>query len=148
MYPFHVANNDCFCERFATRDKHANVAYVFSAQFLVDGGIRSTIVVEIRNNTADTLDLTQAYVRVRSRNIPYPYNDRSLPVTVSCVPPSATDSLTLVGEAAGIEGQDPWLKIAGEEMTLTLKGMRLGRRAVQQQVVRFIPVNPKLRVQS
>ena len=38
-----------------------------------------------------------------------------------------------------------WNKIAGVQLTLTLKGMRMGENVLGTQVVTFVPENPMLR---
>ena len=37
---------------------------------------------------------------------------------------------------------DDWHKIAGEQLTITIRGMRLAMREVTSQSVTFVPENP------
>ena len=85
-----------------------------------------------------------AYVRIASRNIPYKMNNKSLPVGILSIPPNEEKLLVLNGEVESLSTEDPWRAIAGEELTVTLKGMKRGVRTVAPQVIRFVPHNPKL----
>jgi hypothetical protein len=149
FYPYRVTTGNCLCERFETRDSRFPVAYEFSASYRVDEVIATQIVVDMVNESQDTLDLSLAFVKVASRNISYVYNDKFLPIQIPYVLPGGRRRLTLVGEAVKREVvSDPWLKIAGEELVVTLKGMRLRERTLSPQVVTFVPFNPKLRTDT
>jgi len=110
----------------------------------VDEGIATRVEIDIRNGSTDTLDLSLAYVRISSRNVPYRYNDKFLAVTIPSVGPGRAERLTLEGEAENLPTEDPWRAIAGEEVTITLKGLRMGGRSLKPQVIRMVPHNPKL----
>jgi hypothetical protein len=43
-----------------------------------------------------------------------------------------------------VTGVEDWHKIAGEQLTITVKGVRLAMKELPQQLVTFIPQNPKL----
>ena len=144
LFPYRVTNDDCDCDGFLARDPKADVSYWFTARYAVGEGIATRIEIDIRNGTSDTLDLSLAHVRISSRNVPYRYNNRFLPVTIPAVAPGREERLTLVGEVETLKTEDPWHSIAGEEVVATLKGMRIGGRALPPQVVRMIPHNPKL----
>jgi len=144
LFPYRVTNNDCNCQGFLARDPKADVSYRFTARYAVRDGIATRIEIDIRNGTTDTLDLSLAHVKISSRNVPYRYNNRFLPVTIPAVAPGREERLTLVGEVETLRTENPWYSIAGEEVVATLKGMRLGGLTLTPQVVRMIPDNPKL----
>lgn len=144
MIPYNVTTRNCSCERFEVKDADVPVSYVFSAWYRVDDAITTRIVVDITNQSQDTLDLSLANVKVSSRNVPYTYNDKFIPVQIHHVLPGEKRSLTFHGESVKRDG-DPWLKIAGEELVVTLKGMRMRLRTLNSLVVTFVPQNPKLK---
>jgi hypothetical protein len=144
VFPYYVMNNDCSCELFHVTDERASVVYSFSAVYSLDGAMKTRITVSIQNSNPDTLDLSLAYVRILSSNIPYRYNGRFLPITVSIVPPGSQRTLSLDGEVDHLRQSDPWLAIAGEKLDLTLKGMRIKGKPLAMQTIQFIPKNPKL----
>jgi hypothetical protein len=145
LIPYNVTTRNCLCERFETKDADVPVSYVFSAWYRVDEVITTQIVVDLINKSLDTLDLSLANIKVSSRNIPYTYNDKFIPIQIHHVLPGEKRTLTLNGESIKREGSDPWLKIAGEELVVTLKGMRMRFRTLRSLVVTFVPQNPKLR---
>ncbi len=144
VYAYRVLNNGCNCELFHLTDEKARVAYSFSGSYSVDGGIRTRLTVSIRNNNSDTLDLSLAYVQVSSRNIPYQYNGKPVPVTIPSIAPGEEKTLFLRGEAEDARLGDPWLAIAGEELALTIEGIRVKGKVLATEVIRFVPDNPKL----
>jgi len=144
LYPYRVMNDDCSCEVFRVRDEKANVVYSFSAVYSVDGAMKTRITVSMQNNNTDTLDLSLAYVRLSSRNISYRYNGKFLALTIASIPPGKERALILEGEGEEVKEADPWRPVAGEELVLTLKGVRVHRKTIATQVVRFVPHNPKL----
>ncbi len=144
VYVYRVLNDGCNCEFYRLTNEKAHVAYSFSGTYSVNGAIVTRLTVSIRNDNKDTLDLSLAYVKVSSRNVPYQYNGKFLPVTIANVPPGEERTLSLRGQAEGIKGDNPWLAIAGEELSLTLKGMRVKGRQLATEVIRFVPHNPKL----
>ena len=119
------------------------VEYFFSADYSVDDRISTAIAIEIQNHSPDTLDLSLAYVKIDSRNVPYHYNGKFIPVNVHNIPPAGMQTLNLKGTSAEID-TDPWMKIAGEKLEVTLKGMRMHDKTLDTQTVQFVPRNPKL----
>lgn len=143
-YPYLIVNDNCNCQFYRLLDEKVNVTYSFNAAYSMNGSVSTRITMLIQNNNADTLDLSVAYVRVSSRNIPYRYNGKSLPVTVANIPPGQQRTLTLMGEVEEPGESDPWLAIAGEELVVTIEGVRIGERQIAAQTVQFVPHNPKL----
>ena len=141
-YPYRAMNNDCSCEHFTSADPKFPIRYEFSATYKVDKKITTEITVVVHNGTADTLDMSLGAIRVASRNVQYRYNNRFVPVTIPAVPPHDERTLTLVGSETGDAPSNPWLPIAGEQMVLTLKGLRLRGRELASQTVQFVPANP------
>jgi len=144
-YPYYVVNDGCRCEHYTVTDAANRIVYSLAASYSVNGEIRTQVDVTIANNGRDTLDLSLAYVKVSSKNVPYRYNDRFLPINITHVAPAREEHLTLTGESVNMDVRDPWLKIAGEELVVTLKGMRINGREIPARVITFIPLNPKLR---
>ena len=144
VYPYRVLNDDCSCEQFRVADKRMSVTYTFSAVYSLDSAMKTKITVSVQNDDPDTLDLSLAYVKIVSRNIPYRYNDKFLPVTITSIPPGEQRTLSLAGEVDHLQQSDPWLAIAGEKLVVTLKGMRIKGKPLAMQTIQFIPKNPKL----
>jgi hypothetical protein len=142
-YPYHAMNDNCSCELFTTVDPKVPVRYEFSATYKVEKTIITEIKVVVHNGTSDTLDTSSGAIRVSSRNIQYRYNNKFVPVTVTAVPPHDERTLTLEGSGTGESASDPWLPIAGEQMVLTLKGLRLHGKDLATQTIQFVPSNPK-----
>ena len=82
LIPYNVTTRECSCERFEAKDAAVSVRYAISAWYRVDDAITTRVVVDIMNESQDTLDLSLANVRVSSRNIPYTYNDKFIPVQI------------------------------------------------------------------
>lgn len=142
VYPYRVMNDDCSCEQFRVVDKR--VTYTFSAMYSLAGAMKTKITVSVQNNDPDTLDLSLAYVKIVSRNIPYRYNGKFLPVTITSIPPGEQRTLSLAGEVDHLQENDPWHAIAGEKLVVTLKGMRIKGKPLAMQTIQFVPKNPKL----
>jgi len=143
-YPYRAMNDDCSCELFTTADPKVPVRYEFSASYRVDKSIITEIKVVVHNGSSDTLDMSLGSIRVASRNVPYRYNNKYVPVTIAAVPPHEERTLTLVGSGMGEESADPWLHIAGERLVLTIRGLRLRAKELATQTVQFVPSNPRL----
>ncbi len=143
LIPYRIMNDSCSCERYTVKDPRSPVDYSVEAGYRIDGTITTQITLTIRNASADTLDLSLAAAQVSSRNVPYTYNNRFLPLQRGLVLPGGEETITLKGTTTGPEAGDPRLKMAGEELVLTLKGLRLGSTTLATQAIRFVPVNPQ-----
>lgn len=141
-YSYRALNEDCNCEEYQTQDKDRKITYHFRAHYNMHGGVNTTIEIEITNNGDDTLFLDAGSAKISSRNISYQYNNKLVPLPHLFIEPSHSDVVRMVG--SDISGTDDWNKIAGEQLTLTLQGMRSGNRPVAAQHVTFVPTNPRL----
>ena len=140
IYPYRAVTGDCDCEVFHTTTN--KVDFVYRASYMMRNGIATTIDVEISNRSSDTLSLDLSTVRVFSKNIPYQYNGKFLPMPALHIPPRGNESVRL--EGSSVEKKEDWHKIAGERLTVTIQGMRLGNMTLPADSVVFVPVNPKL----
>ncbi len=143
-YPYRISNEGCACREFVSADSTHHVTYRYSARYTVGGGIRTEIDLVILNTGPDTLWLADAFVKIASRNIPYPENDRYLRVGVRFVPPHGQRTLTMKGEYALQNGEDPWLRVAGEEVTVMMEGQTMNGGRLAKQEVQLVPENPYL----
>jgi len=143
-HPYRIANDGCDCEHFVTVDSAARIICEFTGTYRVDEGVTTKIMVTIRNENRDTLDLSLSSVKIASRNLTYRYNDKFLPMGITAVLPGERQTVTLVGDAPSRGAADPWLSIAGEELVLTIRGMRIQGNLLATQVIRFVPTNPRL----
>jgi hypothetical protein len=109
----------------------------------MDKGIITTIEINFVNHSRDTLFFDLAAVKISSKNITYRYNDKFVPLPHLIILPSRSDLVTMSGN--DITQRDDWNKIAGEQMAVTLKGLRLGEQILPEQTVTFIPENPKMK---
>ena len=144
VYPYFATNDDCSCEMYRVIDAQSGISYSFAATYSLHEVMNTRITVSIQNTGPDTLDLSLAYIKITSRNFPYQYNDKFLPVAVPDVPPGDVRTLHLDGEVDMSAMPDPWIAIAGEECVVTLKGMQVHEKQVPARVVHFVPKNPKL----
>ena len=142
-YVYRVINNECNCLEYHTVDKKNKIAYLFRGTYSMNEGMSTTIDIEFTNRSNDTLSLELGAVKVSSRNISYQYNDKFLPLPSLVIPPQHSEVVQLTGKSTDVE--ENWHKIAGEQLTLTLRGLRLGRMALPETAVVFVPENPKLR---
>jgi hypothetical protein len=83
-------------------------------------------------------------VKISSKNISYQYNDKFLPLPEVSVDPHSQEHVLLTGKDLQ-SSPNEWNKIAGERLTLALKGIHLGERELPLKEVTFVPDNPKLR---
>lgn len=142
VYPYRAATNNCNCEEYRVSGSRDRVEYRFRAQYTMDNGIVTSIEIEFTNNSGtDTLMFEHSAVKISSRNVSYQYNDKFLPIPLSTIPPRHSDHVTLNGRE--VTGVEDWNKIAGEQLTITIKGLRLREKELPQQSVVFIPMNPK-----
>ena len=142
MYSYRVITEDCNCDEFRKADGKNNIEYVFRASYTMDHGISTTINVLLLNKSRDTLFLDGDTVRISSRNVSYQYNDRFVPLPHLIIPPFSSDFVRMTGRE--VNSEEDWNKIAGEQLTLTLQGLRLGDVSIPPQQVTFIPDNPRL----
>ena len=139
-YPYRAVTNDCNCEEFHTTS--GKIAYTYRAYYRMRDGLLTTIEIGIENKNNDTLSLELAHVKVSSRNIPYQYNDKFLPLPPLRIPRGHSENIQLEGKS--LDTNDDWNKIAGEQMTVTMQGMRLGDKVLPATSVVFVPFNPRM----
>ncbi len=141
-YSYLVTTDNCQCEKYAFTDGHDSLSYVFHASYKMYNGVVTDIEVEIKNDSRDTLFLDHAAAKVFSRNVPYMYNDKSLPLPILLITPGSSNTVHLSGEDR--TGENDWHKIAGEQLTVTIQGLRLGDREITPRTITFIPQNPMM----
>src|SRR5258707_14340461 len=142
QYTYRVITDKCNCQEFHRTDRKHKIDFHFRAQYVMNHGVVTTIGIKFINRSRDTLLLDLGMVKISSRNVSYQYNDKFIPLPHLGISPFSSDTLTLTG--SDLSGQDDWNKIAGEQLTLTLQGMRVGSHMLAEQTVTFIPENPKL----
>lgn len=142
-YDFRVVNRDCNCSKYTIRDAKNRIAYEFTANYSLDDEMLTTITVRIENRSRNTLTFDQARVRVSSKRFGYQYNDKFLPFNPIKINPGESQEMSLVGRA-DVKEKDEWHLIAGEKMTVTIRGIRSGEDELSLEDVEFVPVNPKL----
>jgi hypothetical protein len=59
------------------------------------------------------------------------------------IPPGSTFTFVFEGTDTEVV-ENPWLKIAGERVTLEMKGLMLGEKFLPTINVELMPVNPRL----
>jgi len=141
-YSYRAINNGCNCREYRVVDRARQIEYLFRARYRMEEGIVTNIEIELTNNSPDSLFLDRGTVRVTSNNVAYQYNDKFLPLPAITIHPHHSDVVKLAGRE--INGKDDWNKIAGEQLRVTVKGLRTGRRDLEPQTVIFVPENPKL----
>ncbi len=141
-FSYLVRNENCGCREYTTSDRKYPVRYRFEASYRMDAGFITSIRVTFDNRSADTLFLDPGSLMVASKNIEYQYNNKFIPLPDLVVPPGDDEEINLDGRE--VTSAPSWRKIAGEQMTLTLKGMRLGEKVLGAQSVTFVPENPLL----
>lgn len=141
-YLYRAVTNDCNCEEFRTTDAGAAVEYLFRARYKMNNGILTTIELEVKNGSGDTVFFDHGSVRVSSKNIAYQYNDKFLPLGDLVIPPGDARGIQLTGK--DVNEANDWNKIAGERLTVTVRGIRSGMRELRQQSVTFVPENPMI----
>ncbi|MGH2567149.1 MAG: hypothetical protein ACRDGA_02335 [Bacteroidota bacterium] len=115
----------------------------FSAEYRVGERVTTSVEIQFRNNSRDTLSLQQAFIKGTSRNIRYQYNDKAVPLPFITIPPQHEYTVFFEGTDTEIV-PDPWLKIAGERTSIEIKGLLLGGKILAPVNVELAPVNPKL----
>ena len=142
-YSYRAITENCQCEEYRAIDRQNHVEYYFRANYAMHNGVATNIEIKFINDSKDTLFLDPGVVKVTSRNISYLYNDKFLPLVPLVVRPSRSETVYMIG--VDMSQTDDWNKIAGEQLTVILKGVRLGLRPLPPQSVTFIPENPRLK---
>jgi hypothetical protein len=141
-YVYRISNENCNCEEYRIADTKSGILYLFHATYKMQTGILTSIEVEISNNTPDTLTFDRGAIKVSSRNVKYQYNNKFLPLPWDPVLPGNTETRKLTGKE--VTEQNDWHKVAGEQLTVTIKGLYLGSQELKSQAVTFVPENPNL----
>jgi hypothetical protein len=142
-YLYRATNGNCNCEEYRMVDERSGVEMRFRASYVMNHGVATTVEIEFINRSRDTLSLDPGVAKITSRNVGYRFNDKFIPLPHLIIPPSRSDHVVMHG--TDVAQEDDWNKIAGEQLTVTLKGISLGLSTMPQQSVTFIPENPKLR---
>jgi hypothetical protein len=142
-YDFLVTNGDCNCSKYTVRDKENRITYEFTATYSLDNSMLTTITMKVVNGSRKVLSFDLARVRVSSERFEYQYNNKFVPFNPLKINPGEENEIVLVGQAE-VKEADEWLRIAGEKMVVTIRGIRLGDKEVQIEDPQFVPVNPKL----
>jgi hypothetical protein len=141
-YAYRVTNDDCNCLEYTTTDKSGRVEYRFGASYKMQQGVLTDITVSLINRTSDTLFFERAAVRVSSRNVHYQYNNKFLPIPWDPILPRSSAIHKITGKE--VTNASDWNKIAGELLSITIKGLRLADRELPAQTIDFQPENPKI----
>ncbi len=128
---------------YVVRDRENKITYEFTANYSLDDDILTTITVKVENGSQKILSFDHARVKVSSKRFGYQFNDKFVPFSPVRIKPGGNRELTLVGRAE-VEERDEWHRIAGEKMTVAIRGIRLGDDEIQVEEVQFVPANPKL----
>ncbi len=140
-YPYLASNDNCNCEEYRTT--LYNIEYTYRARYRMEKGMSTLIDVEFNNRSDDTLSTEYASVKVSSRNVSYQYNDKFVAMPAIIILPGRSDMMQMEGNSR--DTNENWNIIAGEQLTLTTRGIRLGSKMLPEMSVVFIPVNPKVR---
>jgi hypothetical protein len=138
-----VTNRDCNCSTYTVNDKENQITYVFTATYSLDDNMLTTITMKVMNRSDKVLSFNLAHVRVSSERFDYRYNNKFVPFNPLTISPGEEQEIQLVGQAE-VKDSDEWLRIAGEKMVVTIRGIRLGDKELQIEDLEFVPVNPKL----
>lgn len=141
-YPYLITSEGCNCETYVYRDEKRKIEIVVEATYEVSDRIVSTVELTLRNRSKDTLDMRQASIKGTSKNVRYQSNGRFQPMPYLAISPHKQYTMTFQGGDTHL-GSDPWHKIAGEQVTLELKGLILGNKTLPSIVITLVPVNPK-----
>jgi hypothetical protein len=142
-YDFLVTNRDCNCSKYTVKDKDNRITYEFTATYSLDNNMLTTITMKVVNGSRKVLSFDLARVRVSSERFEYRYNNKFVPFNPLKIGPGEEKEIVLVGRAE-VKESDEWLRIAGEKMVVTIRGIRLGDNEVHIEDLEFVPVNPKL----
>ena len=142
-YPYLVLSDHCECEVYTYRNTRHNFEIEFRASYKLNDRIITSVEIQFRNNSRDTMSLKQAYLTGTSRNVRYQYNGKPRPLPYETIAPRATLNISL--EGSDMENvENPWLKIAGERVVLEITGLILGKTYLPPIRVELMPMNPKL----
>ncbi len=142
-YAFVMMTGDREVKSCTVVDTLHAITYRYDASYRVGDVVTSRIVLEIVNGGRKELSLGNGRIRITSRNVDYEMNGRFIPLPDIIVGPHSETTLTFTGTGRR-RVEEPWRQIAGEQMTVTLRGLLLGGREIPGHEVRFVPVNPKL----
>jgi uncharacterized protein YcfL len=142
-YPYLVLTENCNCERYVHRDPEHKLEVEVSGTYRVSDRVFSSITISFSNQSRDTLSLQQAYLKGTSENVHYQFNGRFQPMPYVLVPPGTSYALLLEGVDTD-DIQEPWHKIAGERVTLEMRGLLLGQEVLGPILITLVPTNPKL----
>jgi hypothetical protein len=143
-YSYRVTTASCNCSEYKVLDRDAHVGYTFKAAYRVHDALTTIVTIEFTNHSKETLMLDPGSAMVSSKTVGYEYNAKFVPLPQLTVAPGKSEEITLTGTDAA-PSKDEWNKIAGEELTLTIKDIQLGGRTIAQQSVKFVPENPHLK---
>ncbi len=141
-YNYRVASDGCNCLEYEVQDPAAKVEYRFQASYKMQNGILTEVLFSIYNRSDDTLSFDRSAMRVSSLNVHYQYNNKFLPLPWEPIAPRSTGTRKLTGKEVTTEGN--WHKIAGEQLTITIKGLSLAGKELKSQTVIFVPENPNI----
>lgn len=141
-YPYRVMNDDCNCLEYTILDPAAKVEYRLQASYKMQTGVLTEIDFTIINRSDDTLSFERGALKVSSRNVHYQYNNKFLPLPWDPILPRSSGERKLTGKEVTKESN--WHKIAGEQLTITIKGLALSGRELKSQSVIFVPENPNI----
>ncbi len=139
-YTYRAVTGECNCEEYRVTDERFQVEYRFRARYKMDNGIETEVEIDLKNNSRDTLFVDRAAAKVSSKNVQYTYNDKYLPLPILIIPPGDSNTLNLSGKEK--TGENNWFEIAGEQFSVTLRGLRNSTSDLPPQTVTFIPENP------
>ncbi|MFI5251465.1 MAG: hypothetical protein ACHQQQ_03440 [Bacteroidota bacterium] len=143
-YDYFAVNDNCNCEEFTTTVPGKEIKYTFRANYSVETTIITYIEIQFHNNSRRVMELDPGVVKITSKNISYEYNDKFLPLPKITIHPHSKEQILLTGKDIRTSPNE-WNKIAGEQLQIILKGMRLGEEDLPQQEVTFVPVNPQIK---
>lgn len=142
-YPYLVTSENCNCESYVFKDRKHNIEIAVGATYHMGERVTSTVQVTFRNKNKNDLSLQQAHIKGTSTNVRYQFNDRYQPLPYVTIAPGKSYTIIFEGSDTDLV-DDPWHKIAGERVTLELKGLMIGSEVLNPIVITMVPVNPKL----
>jgi hypothetical protein len=143
-YDYLAVTENCNCAEFRAQVPGYDIGYVIRANYSIDTTLVTYIEITFSNNTNENLSLDPGVVKITSRNMSYAYNDKFLPLPQMTIRPRSSERFVLTGKDLHAS-KNEWNKIAGERMTIVMKGIRLGEKELPQQEISFVPDNPKVK---